>query len=377
MKIVVLGGAGDMGSLSVEDFAKQPGVELVTIADYNDAAAERIRARLQGQGARIEVRKVDANNHQQLVDAIRGHDVCASALGPFYKFEPLCMRASIDAGVNYISICDDWIACERVLNELGDAARAAGVVAITGMGGSPGITNLLAVHLADGMDKVERIDVSCYQPWNAGGGEAVLRHLLFIISGEIAAFRGGVASRVKACSEEIQLDMPQYGTRRLWNLGHAEPVSLPRYFGGLQACNFYMGLGTGMGVLVALAKRGWFDAEHKVNRIIGLLTPLERWISGGTPGNSAIRVDVWGDVAGTRTHKMACGTGTMRDCTGYALSVGALVLARGEGIAPGPGVYAPEASLPLIPMLDGLRARGVDGFYDTAMTQRLEAPELA
>lgn len=374
MKIVVLGGAGDMGSLSVEDFAKQPDVELVTIADYNTVAAERVRARLTGLPARIEVRKVDANVPAQLVEAIRGHDVCASALGPFYKFEPLCMRASIDAGVNYVSICDDWIACERVLNELQDAARAAGVIAITGMGGSPGITNLLAVHLAEGMSKVERIDVSCYQPWNAGGGEAVLRHLLFIISGEIAAFRGGVASRVKACSEEIALEMPQYGTRRLWNLGHAEPVSLPRHFAGLKECNFYMGLGTGMGLLVNLARRGWFDAEHKVNRIIGLLTPLERWISGGTPGNSAIRVDVWGELNGAPTHKMACGTGTMRDCTGYALSAGALVLARGGSNAPGPGVFAPETSLPLLPMLDGLRARGVDGFYDTAMTQRLEAP---
>lgn len=374
MKIVVLGGAGDMGSLSVEDFARQPDVELVTIADYNVAAAERLKDRLQGLPARVEVRQVDANNHAQLVEAIRRHDVCASALGPFYKFEPICMRAAIDAGVNYVSICDDWIACERVLNELDEAARAAGVVAITGMGASPGITNLLAAHLADGMDTVERIDVSCYQPWNAGGGEAVLRHLLFIISGEIASFRDGTASRVKACSEEISLEVPRYGKRRLWNLGHAEPVSLPRHFQGLRECNFYMGLGAGMGLLVALARRGWFDAEHKVNRIIGLLPPLERWISGGTPGLSAIRVDVWGKVAGKQAHKMACGTGTMRDCTGYALSVGALVLARGQGIAPGPGVFAPESSLPLEPMLEGLRARGVDGFYDLAMSQPLQAP---
>lgn len=375
MKIVVLGGAGDMGSLTVEDLAVQPDVELVTIADYNEAAARKVQERLQGKGARIEVRQVDANNHAQLVEALRGHDVAASALGPFFKFEPLCVRASIDAGVNYASICDDWIACERVLDELDAPARAAGVVVITGIGASPGITNLLAAHLADGMDPVRRIDVSCYQPWNAGGGEAVLRHLLFIISGEIASFRAGKAGRAKACSETAVFEMPHYGKRSLWNLGHAEPVSLPRFFPGLEECNFYMGMGTGMGVLVALARRGWFDNEKKADRVIRMLAPLEKWITGGTPGLSAIRVDVWGQIAGKETHKMACGTGTMRECTGYALSVGALALGRGQATAKAGGVYAPEASLPLEPMLEGLRARNVDGFYDVAMTQALKAPD--
>lgn len=374
MKIVVLGGAGDMGSLTVEDLAKQPDVELVTIADYNISAAEAVQRRLAGSPARIEVRKVDANNHQQLVEALRGHDLAASALGPFFKFEPLCVKAAIDAGVSYVSICDDWIACERVLDELDAPARAAGVVAITGMGASPGITNLLAMHLADEMDEVKRIDVSCYQPWNAGGGEAVLRHLLFIISDEIASFRNGKAGRMRACSETQTFDMPHYGKRTLWNLGHAEPVSLPRRFKGLDSCNFFMGMGTGMGLLVALARRNWFNSEKKADRVLTLLAPLEKWITGGTPGLSAIRVDAWGRKDGAEVHRMVCGTGTMRACTGYALSVGALVLGRGQATVSGPGVHAPEAAFPLEPMLDELRARGVDGYYDVAMTQPLQKP---
>jgi len=372
LKIVVPGGAGDMGSLTVEDLAKAPDVELVTIADYNTTAAERVRARLDGVGsARIEVRQVDANDHQALTDALRGHDVAASALGPFYKYEPLLVRAAIDAGVNYASICDDWIACERVLDELDAPARAAGVVAITGIGASPGITNLLAVHLASLMDSVERIDVSCFQPWNAGGGEAVLRHLLFIVSGEIAAFSGGRASRTAACSQEQFFDMPHYGRRKLWNLGHAEPVSLPRHFKELDTCNFFMGLGTGMGLLVALARRGWFKSEKNVDRVMRVLAPFERWIAGATPGLSAIRVDVWGKHKGAEAHEMACGTGLMRDCTGHALAVGALVLARGQATTSHGGVYAPEASLPLIPMLEGMRALGVRGFKDLAMTREI------
>ena len=39
MNLIVLGGAGDMGSRAVEDLARAPGVERVTIADRSKAAA--------------------------------------------------------------------------------------------------------------------------------------------------------------------------------------------------------------------------------------------------------------------------------------------------------------------------------------------------
>ena len=40
MQIIVLGGAGDMGSRAVEDLATTEGVRRVTIADRNVPAAE-------------------------------------------------------------------------------------------------------------------------------------------------------------------------------------------------------------------------------------------------------------------------------------------------------------------------------------------------
>ncbi len=371
MKIIVLGGAGDMGSRAVEDLAFEQDVELVTIADRDEAAADSWRDLLAEAPAKVEVAPVDATDHEALTNVMRGHDVAASALGPFFKFEPLMVHAAIDAGVNYVSVCDDWIACEKALDEWDTPAREAGVTAVTGMGASPGLTNMLACFMARGLDRVRQIDVSCFQPWSAGGGEAVFRHLLFIMSGEVAAFQGGKAMRVPACSVATEMDMPKYGRRRLYNLGHAEPVSLPRHFPDLEACNFWMGMGTGMSLLVAMAKRGWLAGEKNANRALRVLAPFEKSLAGADPGLSSIRVDVYGEKDGAEAHRMACGTGVMRDYTGLPLSVGALALGRGQTINPGPGVFAPESCFDVIALLPAAIAKDVKGYTDLAMTQLL------
>ncbi len=74
MQVIVLGGAGDMGSRAVEDLAASEGVRGVTITDRNVVAAQQVAARLAGSAAQMDVRPVDANNHPELVEAMGGYD---------------------------------------------------------------------------------------------------------------------------------------------------------------------------------------------------------------------------------------------------------------------------------------------------------------
>jgi saccharopine dehydrogenase-like NADP-dependent oxidoreductase len=370
MKLIVLGGAGDMGSRTVEDLVSTPGVDLVTIADRNVDGARAWQQKLAGKGARVEVRAVDAKNHGDLVQAIAGHDAAASALGPFYLFEPRMAKAAIEARVPYASICDDWIAWLQVHADYDGAARQAGVPILSGFGASPGLTNLMALQTARGMDYVRRIDVSCYQPWNAGGGEAVLRHLLFIVTGEIGAWRDGKETRVKACTLKHEVEVPQYGKRVLYNLGHPEPVTLPRHFKGMEECNFWMGFGTGMGILAKLGRDGWFEGEKRVDRALHMIAPFERWLSPEVPGNSALRIDVWGTQDGQEVHRMACGTGAMRDGTAIPLAVGTVLLASKKLNVPG-GVHGAEICDDAKLFIPLLREKGIMGYTDLAMTQVL------
>lgn len=369
MEIIVLGGAGDMGSRAVEDLATSEGVRRVTIADRNTTAASQLAARLSGLRAEVDVQPVDANDHAALVAALRGYDVAASALGPFHLFEAKLVRAAVEARVNYASVCDEWEPAGAVIDEFDAPAREQGVTVMTGLGTSPGVSNVGIRYYAQQLDRVRRADVNVYQPLDAGGGEAVVRHMLHIISGDVVAWRGGKRVMVPACSEEHQVEFPRFGTLAVWNMGHSEPETVPRFLPGIEEVNFFMGFGRGSGLFIRPARWGLFGSRGLQGGLARLISVVERLTSTGEPAEGAVRIDVWGEVGGQEVHRIACGIGTMREATGISLSIGALMLARGELLTEQGGVYAPEACLDPQIFIGRLGSKGVRAYADLAMSE--------
>jgi saccharopine dehydrogenase-like NADP-dependent oxidoreductase len=371
LKAIILGGAGEMGSRTVEDMAEAEDVGIITVADRDMERAEALKARLAGSSTEIRVRRIDANDHHGMVQAIRGHDVCASAVGPFFIFEPKCVDASIAAGVNYASICDEWEAVEAVIDRFQQPAKDAKVTLITGLGASPGMSNLGIRLLAEGLKPVRKAQISVFQPLDAGGGEAVHRHMLHIISGQVAGWRNNQRVMIPACSESKVVEFPRYGSVRLWNMGHSEPVTVPRTFPDIEEVSFLMGFGRGSSILVTPAKLGMFGGPRRVDATIGIMKILERILPDGEAGWGAIRVDVWGSQDGVEVRRMLCGVGEMRNATGLSLSIGTLMLLRRDGLLTEHGVFAPEACLDPKIFMKGLADRGVQAFEDLAMSKPL------
>ncbi len=369
MKFIVLGGAGDVGSRAVEDLAASENVERVTIADRNVAAAEALAARLAGAGATVDAVEVDANDHDALVDAMRGYDVAASALGPFFLFEKKLASAAIEAGVDYASVCDEWEAAEAVLDDLEVAAREAGRRVVTGLGASPGITSIGIRYLAGMYDQIRRADVSVYQPLDAGGGEAVWRHMLHIMSGDLATWRDGRRTKIRACSEKRVVEFPEFGKIAVWNMGHAEPVTVPRFIDGIEEVNFFMGYGRGSRAFVVPSKLGVFNSPRRVEVAIKIIGTIEKLMDSSNPSPGALRIDTWGTVDGREVQHTLCGTGGMREVTGLSLSIGALMLARGELLTDAPGVYAPEGCMDPEMFIERMRNKGIVAYEDVAMTR--------
>lgn len=369
MKCIVLGGAGDMGSRAVEDLAASSGVTRVTIADRDTARAEAIAASLRAAPAAVDVVGVDAHDHAGLVRAMTGYDVAASALGPFFEFERKLAAAAIEAGVDYASVCDEWEAAEDVLDNLGAMARERGRVVITGLGASPGMTNVGIRYLAGKLDRVRKAEVYVYQPLDAGGGEAVLRHMLHIMTGDVTVWRDGRRVQIKACSEKRRVEFPRFGAIDLWNMGHAEPVTVPRFMDGIDEVGFFMGYGRGARALVWPARANAFAGPRRVDLAVKALVKLDELLDKGQePGIGAVRLDVWGTADGVEQHHLLCGVGQMRDVTGLSLSVGTQMLANRELTTTAPGVYAPEGCLIPETFIDRMRAKGLDAYEDVAMT---------
>ncbi len=369
MKIIVFGGAGDMGSLTVEDLASTHGVSRVTIADRNINAARSLSEKLSHKPAKVDYLAVNANDHDNIVKAMSGYDVAASALGPFYLFESKMVRAAIDAGVDYCSICDDWDATENVINEFHDEAREKGVKIINGIGASPGLTNVMVRYLADQLDTIQKAEVYCYLPSDMGGGYGAVKHGVHIMTGDIALFREGKRSLIKSCSEKKLLEFPRFGKKWMWIMGHSEPVTLPGYLSVTEEVNFYMGFGPGSSFLAALARSGLLLKESRVDIIARIVLFLEKIFSGKEPGPGSIRADAWGEKNGNKLHLMACGISTMRESTGFSLSVGTLMLGRQQLIIDKGGVYAPEACYDPILFLKEIKPKGLLAYLDIDMKE--------
>jgi lysine 6-dehydrogenase len=359
MKIIVLGGAGDMASRAVRELAAEPEVSAVTIADYNQEAALRLAGEL---GAKVSAVWVDANEYDGLVAALRGHDVAASGIGPFYRYEARVARAAIEAGAPYVSLCDDYDAAQAVLR-LDGAAKDAGVTVLTGLGWTPGLSNVLARKGAAQFDLVDEINVAWGSSASDSEGYAVILHTLHIFTGLVPSFQKGRLVDVPAgTGKEVVLFPPPVGRVNCYHLGHPEPVTLPRFLPGVRTVTLKGGLSEQPlnDLAIWLARLRLTDTPAKkdiLGKIIKATLPFLSKLGEAENPCSAVRVDVCG-WAGGEYRKVSYGAAAhMPELTGLPLAIGALMLGRGDVHMP--GVVAPEACIDPARFLAELERRGV------------------
>lgn len=361
MKIIALGGAGDMGSRAVRELAASDEVDELMIADYEEENASLLARELGGKCASM---RVDANNGSELARAIEGYDVAVSAIGPFYKYEYKVAKGAVEAGVDYVSICDDYDAAAAVY-ELDAEAKKKKVTVLTGLGWTPGISNVLALKGAGALDEVDEIAVSWGGSASDSEGYAVILHTIHIFTGFVPSFQNGRVKMVPAGSDREKVLFPEpMGEIYVYHLGHPEPVTIPRYIsartvtlkGGLSEQELNQ-------VARCLAKARLTTTparKDRIGKLIKALGPVLFKIGKPEKPISAIRVDVTGNKGGKRLHLTYGAADHMNNLTGVPLAIGALMLGRGQITAR--GVQAPEGCIDEGVFLEELGKRGIKVF---------------
>ncbi|MEO6656223.1 MAG: saccharopine dehydrogenase C-terminal domain-containing protein [Pyrinomonadaceae bacterium] len=154
MKILVLG-AGRMGHGAVFDLIhNSPGVESVTVADFDLKKAEAIADSV--GTARIVARQIDAANYADVVELMRGHDTVISCVNYWYNVS--LSKAAIETGANFCDLGgNNYIVDEQLA--LDAEAKAVGVSIIPDCGLAPGMVSILAMHGAAKFDSIEEIHI--------------------------------------------------------------------------------------------------------------------------------------------------------------------------------------------------------------------------
>jgi len=231
---ILLLGAGAMGNIAAQTVASFQEVGSLVIADLDLTAAQAVASAC---GAKAKAFRIDVTNKTELLTAMRRADVVMNCVGPFFRFAVPVLEAAIEAGIDYLDICDDPEPT-KAMHELHGRAKEANVTAIIGLGASPGITSMLAARAREELDETEELIAAWNIEEDSGGDDklaysAAIVHWMQQCSGTILECENGRLVEKRPLAE-VSLYYPGRGRRTVYTVGHPEPVSFHYSFPDLQ-----------------------------------------------------------------------------------------------------------------------------------------------
>lgn len=371
MRILCLG-CGAMGKVAIRDLAQHSDFEEIIVADRDVEKTEEYVRELGDR--RLKVEFADVTDRTGLVGLMGRVDLAISTVGPFYKYGLAVVEAALEAGISLVDICDDYDVTPKIL-ELHDRAKAKGVTVITGLGASPGATNLLAKLGAQRLDEPEEVHIGLVQSAaDPEGGPAVIYHVFHSMFGQVPTYCDGRYVEVGAFidgAESVAFPKP-LGEFELYHIGHPEPLTLPRYFPSLKHVDCKLSLNPPLlrEMIVGLGEMGLISSEAIEVRGVEL-SPLDFLVAylghlseepllKGIPYEGAVRVEVRGKKDGRPVRAVYTAQARMNEGTGVPLSIGAQLLAAGKVETQG-GVFAPEGCLDPRLFIEEMVKRGFNG----------------
>jgi saccharopine dehydrogenase (NAD+, L-lysine-forming) len=381
MKIIVLGGAGKMGCVAVQDLAGDERVDHVVIADRDMEAARTVADII--DSPKIQLAEVDLNDHAGLVETLREADACLNAT--VYYTNLKVMAACLEARTHYTDLGGLFFNTRKQL-ELNESFAEAGVCAVLGMGSAPGVPNIQARYAADRLDTVETIRI--YDGIKPPPPDDVnFTYAVPTIVDEMTmspmVFRDGEFSACEPLSEfEDYWFTPPLGLLPMHLSLHSEVATLPLSFGdkGLKECFFkinYWGMaketvekvrvlmefGFGDHEPVAVGAEGTPVVPHELMVAVmsRYVPPITAFLAPAANKPPDWTKEIVTEVKGTREGKALTyrlGTLTCKGAlpTGVAPARAAIWMAAGR--IP-PGVHPPEQAIDPEPFFKELESREI------------------
>lgn len=376
MKVVIVG-AGMMSRAIAYDLVRQPKISQVVVIDQSLKRAQDLVRGVRSKKLCAEMG--DATDAARMAQLFAGAACVVGATT--YSHNTMLAQVAIDARAHWCDLGgnNDVVHAQK---KLSDAARQAGVWLVPDCGLAPGLINVLAAHLCDKLDKVDRLSM------RVGGlpqtPSGLLKYaLVFSVEGLINEYLEPA---------EVVID---HRRKKIPSMGDVELLRFPKPWGVLEA--FTTSGGTSS-LPRRLAKRvrhldyktlrfAGHAAQIQLLLELGLAQSEPQTLASGIcvpprevlasvladyldrPGPDAVlmRVSASGqrdgkaktlswdaiDVADTKQKLSA-----MQRTTGFSVAITAGMLARGE-LAPGGGVATQDEAVNGAALKAELAKRGI------------------
>jgi len=370
-RILVLGGAGAVGSAAVRDLVKNDDISQIVVGDI---AFEKARTHFK-KLKKVAARRVDVTDFQALVASMKGFDGIVNCT--WFEYNMNVTAAAIKAGVNMVDLGGLFHVTRKQL-ELNQDAVNQEVTVVPGCGGDTGITNLMARYAADRLDDVDYIKIRDGDR-DLESQPALFKFSIRTIVDEwrlnAIVFRNGEFIEVPPLSQSERVEFPPpVGSLDTYLVIHSEVATLPMYIGkGVKDVDFMVSEPIDMirtlkalGLLsdVPIEVRGQEVRPREITTTV--LASHQAGHVEGEPGKDAtcILVQVGGEKGGKKmVHELHClavqkekwGVCAVDYLTGVGASVGIQLILDGK--AKSTGVVPPEAAFPPEEFLDQIARR--------------------
>lgn len=237
-RALVIGGNGRVGGSTVRwllQLASEAGEPLeVAIGGRSQAnfvqSLKRLEAKLPSDTApRVSFRELDLGDHESLLRALEGVDICVHTAGPFqFVEEPTALRACIESGVHYVDVCDNTLLARNARTEYSQGARDAGVSAVVAAGIWPGVSSLMAAdavaQLPDG--RAGEVQLSFFTAGTGNAGPSIVAATFHLLCEPVYCLRGGEPVELRPWSDPRRVEFQGHGSRNIYLLDNPDVFCL-------------------------------------------------------------------------------------------------------------------------------------------------------
>jgi saccharopine dehydrogenase (NAD+, L-lysine-forming) len=155
MKIVILGGLGQMGRITTRDLVQTWSGGEVIIGDRDEKKANNFASSFKRKN--VKGTGVDIMKHDNLVKVLADAKVVIASIP--YKLNLHVMNAAVEAGCNYLDLGGLFHMTRKQL-KLHNKFKKKGLIGVLGCGSTPGTTNVMAKYGADQFDRIDEINIT-------------------------------------------------------------------------------------------------------------------------------------------------------------------------------------------------------------------------
>ncbi len=242
--ILILGGYGTFGRRISKCLAQEPGISLI-IAGRDHDKAQALCHQLRTDHPTLEASALaldisHPNLQQQFANCPA--ELVIHTCGPFQGQNYRVAEACIATGKHYIDLADDR---EFVCNfkQLDTAAKAAGVLLVSGASSVPGLSSAVIDHFKDNFTYLEQVEYAIAPGNKLDRGFATIKAILSYTGHVFTHWQNGGWRKIYGWMDSTKQDFGHpIGVRHLANINIPDLELFPERYSSLQSVRFRAGL---------------------------------------------------------------------------------------------------------------------------------------